>query len=63
MEIQIILASEELLEALPIPKNLYAEGCKGSGREIFPYNLGGEEGRESEGGGGREEGRGRETRV
>lgn len=63
MEIQIILASEELLEALPISKNLYAEGCKGSGRASFRYNLGGEEGRESEGGGGREEGRERETRV
>ena len=32
-------------ETFPPPKNLCAEGCKGSGRESLRYNLGGAKGK------------------
>ena len=35
-------------ETFPPPKNLCAEGCKGSGRESLRYNLGGAKGKERE---------------
>ena len=50
-------------ETFPPPKNLCAEGCKGSGRESLSYNLGGAKGKEREEGERGEEGRRRRTRV